>query len=84
MDRLIKTVLYLVGYTGLGYGLLKICSPSESDIKEMKSNMGGIENSPIEVVKKKQQFVDVLKLAASSETPLYRLDKEGIERALRK
>jgi hypothetical protein len=35
-------------------------------------------------LKKKQQFVDVLQSAADANKPLYRLNKEGIDKELKK
>jgi hypothetical protein len=79
--RLIKSALWLAGLTTLGYGLFMTLTPSEENITK---NLPGLENSPNEILKKKQQFVDVLQSAADANKPLYRLNKEGIDKELKK
>jgi hypothetical protein len=79
--RLIKSALWLAGLTTLGYGLFMTLTPSEENITK---NLPGLEKSPNEILKKKQQFVDVLQSAADANKPLYRLNKEGIDKELKK
>ena len=46
-------------------------------------NLPGLEPR-VETLKKKEQFANVLQAAAGSNKPLYRLDKEGIDKELKK
>lgn len=35
--RYIKSVLYLIGFGGLGYGLLNFCTEDEADLKVLRN-----------------------------------------------
>lgn len=69
----VKSLLWLVSLGGLGYVLLKVTTPSEKTIQEIR------DNSPrayiTESEKKKLLFMKKLK-AATEETPIYLQKKE--------
>ncbi|KYB28156.1 hypothetical protein TcasGA2_TC031116 [Tribolium castaneum] len=79
-ERLIKSILWLVAGTGLGYGLLVTVTPNEENLKK---KLPGIDKSP-DSLNRKQQFVNVLQSASNSSQPLYRLNKESIDKEIRK
>lgn len=81
-NRYVRSLFWLFSFTGLGYALLKITEPSEEQLRELRKYPGS--SNTTEVNKKTQAYLDVLQLAADSKTPLYRMNKEQIERELGK
>jgi len=63
----IKSLLWLVGLGGLGFGLLKLTSPSSEKIAEIKSKNSAYLT---EDEKRKLLFIQRLK-QSTTETPIY-------------
>ncbi|EDW63983.1 uncharacterized protein [Drosophila virilis] len=66
----VKSVLWLVGFGGIGYGLMLLTEPSAEKIERIKaSGSPGQYNADD---KKKALFMQKLQEAATSSTPIYR------------
>ncbi|KAG5893347.1 hypothetical protein JTB14_000113 [Gonioctena quinquepunctata] len=60
-----------------------LATPSESDVKKLKQQVG-VDAQHKEINSKKQQFMNVLQAATENTKPIYRLTKEEIEKELKK
>lgn len=67
MDKLIKSVIYLTGFSSLGYILLVACTPNEEQIKQIRKTLPGTNT---ENIRKRELFAQVLQQAAE-EKPIY-------------
>lgn len=83
MDRIVKSVLYLAGFGGLGYSLLTFCNPSSNKDLTQYKNYPGFEKNPVERVKEKQRFVNIIQSASESEEPVY-MSKEQFQKLCQK
>ncbi|XP_034099516.1 uncharacterized protein LOC133847594 [Drosophila sulfurigaster albostrigata] len=66
----VKSVLWLIGFGGMGYGLMLLTEPSAEKIERIRAS-----GSPTQLTvdeKKKALFMEKLKAAATSSTPIYR------------
>lgn len=78
----IRSAIYLLGFGTVGYCLMQLVTPNESEISQkILEGRGETKN---ELLKKRQAFVDVLKSAAEGQDPLYRKTKEEIEKSLKR
>lgn len=66
MSVYIQSILWLAGFSGLGYALLKL-TPNEQRIQQLKEQNKELRS---EDLKKKQQIIDKLKEATVSK-PIY-------------
>ncbi|XP_023013867.2 uncharacterized protein isoform X2 [Leptinotarsa decemlineata] len=80
-SRLVRSIFWLCSLSGLGYGLLILTTPSQSNVNELKQKLGS-DKQPKEALSKNQQFMNVLQAATNNSKPIYRLSKEEIEKEL--
>lgn len=73
MAAILKSVLYLIGFGGFGYVLMKL-TPQNNEVALKKYS-----EPHNETLRKRQAFVDVLRLAAEGKDPMYRQTKEDID-----
>lgn len=79
MAAYLKSALWLVGFSSVGYILLVATTPNEEYLAKVSKTLPGVEKSSVETVKKKQQFIDVLQAVTETKEPLHRLSKAEIE-----
>ncbi|XP_073821107.1 uncharacterized protein [Musca autumnalis] len=70
----VKSLIWLVAFGGIGYGLLRLTEPSEEKIAKIRSTTAGVHLSEDE--QKKIQFLRKLQSAASDNAPVYFKRKE--------
>ncbi|KAK9753444.1 hypothetical protein QE152_g1980 [Popillia japonica] len=74
----LASLVWLTGFTGLGYILYITCTPSEAQIEKLRHSLPGIEKNKSEVEKKREQYFQALQ-AAASEKPIYLRTKEDLK-----
>ncbi|XP_034472374.1 uncharacterized protein LOC117780083 [Drosophila innubila] len=66
----VKSLLWLVGFGGIGYGLMLLTEPNADKIERIKASVSPTHLTEDE--KKKALFMKKLQEAASTSTPIYR------------
>ncbi|KAH8413000.1 hypothetical protein KR009_007380 [Drosophila setifemur] len=66
-----KSVLWLLGFGGMGYGLMLLTEPNAEKIERIKASASGSKPSADD--QKKALFMKKLQEAATTSTPLYRV-----------
>ncbi|KAH8377472.1 hypothetical protein KR093_005646 [Drosophila rubida] len=66
----VKSVLWLIGFGGMGYGLMMLTEPSAEKIQRIRASASPTQLTVDE--QKKALFMEKLKEAATSSTPIYR------------
>ncbi|XP_075154122.1 uncharacterized protein LOC142227441 [Haematobia irritans] len=70
----VKSLIWLVAFGGIGYGLLRLTEPSEEKIAKIRSTTARVHLSEDE--QKKIQFLQKLQSSVSDTTPIYLKKKE--------
>ncbi|KAH8240746.1 uncharacterized protein [Drosophila bipectinata] len=70
-----KSVLWLIGFGGMGYGLMLLTEPNAEKIDRIKASASGSKLTADE--QKKALFMKKLQEAATTSTPLYRPQPQG-------
>ncbi|XP_005177581.1 uncharacterized protein LOC101897786 [Musca domestica] len=70
----VKSLIWLVAFGGIGYGLLRLTEPSEEKLAKIRSTTAGVYLSEDE--QKKIQFLKKLQSAAAENAPVYSKKKE--------
>ncbi|XP_017047631.1 uncharacterized protein LOC108092520 [Drosophila ficusphila] len=65
-----KSVLWLIGFGGMGYGLLVLTEPSAEKIERIKASGSGSKLNADD--QRKALFMKKLQEAATTSTPVYR------------
>lgn len=66
----VKSLIWLIGFGGAGYGLLLLTEPSAEKIERIKASAA--PNHPNIDQQKKALFMKKLQEAATTSTPIYR------------
>lgn len=77
MEKYVKSVLYLLIASAAGYGLLELSQNSNLSQKYTEVDKSAVEDS-----RKGTQFMTVLKAAASTDQPIYRLNQKEVKALL--
>lgn len=72
---LVKSLVWLTGFTGLGYVLYLTCTPSEADIEQLRQSLGEDKS---EVVKRREELFQAIQ-AATTDKPIYLKTKEDLK-----
>jgi len=83
-SRFTKSVFWLFAFSGLGYAILLGSTKSDEEYKKIRKEYPGTNTQAKEFTSKNQRFMNVLESASSSKKPIYRLNKEDIEKTLDK
>jgi len=65
-----KSVLWLIGFGGMGYGLMVLTEPNAEKIERIKASVSGEKLSADD--QRKALFMKKLQEAATTSTPVYR------------
>ncbi|XP_013109564.1 uncharacterized protein LOC106088539 [Stomoxys calcitrans] len=65
----VKSLIWLVSFGGIGYGLLRLTEPSDEKIAKIRATTAGVHLSEEE--KKKLLFLKKLQSAVTDKTPVY-------------
>ncbi|EDV31320.1 uncharacterized protein Dana_GF19705 [Drosophila ananassae] len=71
-----KSVLWLLGFGGMGYGLMLLTEPNAEKIDRIKASASGSTKLSADD-QKKALFMKKLQEAATTSTPLYRPQPQG-------
>lgn len=74
---IVKSLIWLGGFSTVGYLLLVATSQSDAEVKEIKEKFDKGK------LTKTEQFSNVLQTATLSNKPLYRMTKEEIEESIK-
>lgn len=75
---LIRSLVWLTSFSGLGYMLYVTCTPTNTDIAKLRQSLPGLEKDKLEVSNKRQQYFEVLR-AAAEEKPIYLRTKKDLD-----
>nr|CAI5843771.1 unnamed protein product [Callosobruchus analis] len=78
-NRYVRSGFWLLAFSGLGYGMLVLTSPSQTYIDKLQQEYLDNESS-----KRNRQFMSVLQASTNSDQPLYRLSKAELDKVLKK
>lgn len=74
---LIKSVIYMLGSITIGYTLMKLTSSNNTELEKKLRRSDPAYQS--DVLRKKQEMLNILCGAAQVSTPIYRKTKEEVE-----
>lgn len=83
MDRVIRSLFWMTGFSVLGYGLFVVASPSKEKIEKLRKDLPGVDSKKESLVKN-EQFFNVLNAARESNKPLYRMSREELNKEIQK